>query len=273
MLEQREAGSSGHLTALQPDGGQPPLFCLPDIFGRPLSYVSLARRMAPGQPVFGLSPGPLENAMISTPSLRVLTKAYIAEIRAIQPHGPYRVSGYSSGGVAAFDLASVLHEEGEDVLLVLLDSSILRRVPPVGRIAGWAVRQLRDSLRQFGFQGTAQNILWSRRVWFKNPNVVRMREVPEWVPRSSAPFAQSYMQAAKNYSFRPFRGSAILVQCTKRAPIQDFLNMDGMLGWHGLFEGPLTRIDADTDHFRLMREPFVGELAGRLQAAIPSAPL
>ncbi len=269
MLEQREGGESGYITALQPDGDESPLFCLPDIFGRPLSYVSLARRMAPNQPVFGLSPGPLEKTMIQTLSLRVLTKAYMAEIRKIQPHGPYRITGYSSGGVAAFDLAAALKDEGEDVLLILLDSAIMRRVPPVAKMLDWARRHLQSSLNEAGAKATAQNILWTRRIWFKNPKVVRTREVPEWVPRNTVEFARSYMQAEKNYQFSPFSGSTILVQCTQRGPIQDFLNIDGLLGWEGLFTGPLTRIDADIDHFKLMREPFVGELAARLHAATP----
>ncbi|MCZ9345344.1 thioesterase domain-containing protein, partial [Streptomyces sp. TRM76130] len=48
---------------------------------------------------------------------------YAAQIRRVQPHGPYRLVGWSVGGVLAHTVAVLLQEAGEEVeLLALLDS-------------------------------------------------------------------------------------------------------------------------------------------------------
>jgi len=47
----------------------------------------------------------------------------LAAVRKVRPHGPYRLLGYSNGGVIAFEMARSLLEQGETVEeLVLLDS-------------------------------------------------------------------------------------------------------------------------------------------------------
>jgi thioesterase domain-containing protein len=49
---------------------------------------------------------------------------YVAELRAIQPAGPYRVGGYCSGAMIALEMAQQLRAAGERVLpLVLFEPS------------------------------------------------------------------------------------------------------------------------------------------------------
>ncbi len=264
MLDRRAPGDSNHLTVLQPEGEQLPLFCLPDIFGRPLSYVSLARDLAPEVPVYGLSPGPLEDAIIAAPSVEVLTRAYIREIRKIQPRGPYRISGYSSGGIPAFDLARALEAEGEAVLLILLDSINSRRLPPLRDMAAWAYRHGREAVRRSNVRAVAKQIVQSRHIWLRHPRVVGAKQVPFWVPRNDKQVARSLLQAEKDYRFQPFGGSTVFVHCARRSAVHHFFNFDGMLGWRGLFTGAFTEIYIDSDHYHLMREPVAAQLAERL---------
>ncbi|KAI8345412.1 Alpha/Beta hydrolase protein [Mortierella sp. GBAus27b] len=48
---------------------------------------------------------------------------YIDQIRRIQPHGPYRLLGWSFGGVVAHTMASHLEQQGEKVVLLgIMDS-------------------------------------------------------------------------------------------------------------------------------------------------------
>ncbi|SHM11856.1 non-ribosomal peptide synthetase [Actinacidiphila paucisporea] len=48
---------------------------------------------------------------------------YLEALLAVQPHGPYRLGGWSSGGVIAFELAHLLEARGESVeRLAVLDS-------------------------------------------------------------------------------------------------------------------------------------------------------
>jgi len=50
---------------------------------------------------------------------------YIAEIRSVQPEGPYRLGGWSLGGSVAYEMARQLKEQGQEVnLLALLDAGL-----------------------------------------------------------------------------------------------------------------------------------------------------
>jgi len=54
-----------------------------------------------------------------------MAKDYLAEVRLVQPKGPYYLGGFSGGGLAALDMARQLIDAGEEVaLLVMLDTPL-----------------------------------------------------------------------------------------------------------------------------------------------------
>ena len=112
------------LVPLQSAGTRPPLFCIHALGGEVLSYVDLARFLGPDQPVYGLqarawSPSELEDLS----SLEEIAAEYITAIRSVQTSGPYRILGYSLGGVLALEMSRQLHTQGEEVcLLAILDT-------------------------------------------------------------------------------------------------------------------------------------------------------
>lgn len=56
-------------------------------------------------------------------SVEQIAAAYEKELRALQPHGPYALGGYSFGGSVALEMARILRGRGEEVeLLVLVDA-------------------------------------------------------------------------------------------------------------------------------------------------------
>ncbi|HEY4575860.1 MAG TPA: amino acid adenylation domain-containing protein, partial [Thermoanaerobaculia bacterium] len=71
-----------------------PLFCVHSVGGEVVAYRDLARLLGPEQPVWGLqSPDPpLED-------VEEMARHYIAAMRPVQPRGPYRIAGWSMGGV------------------------------------------------------------------------------------------------------------------------------------------------------------------------------
>ena len=49
---------------------------------------------------------------------------HVAELRKVQPHGPYRLAGFCVGGIIAFEMARQLRAAGEAVdRLIIVDSS------------------------------------------------------------------------------------------------------------------------------------------------------
>ena len=74
---------------------------------------------------------------------------YIAEMKGIQPEGPYRVAGYSFGGVVAYEMARQLEAGGETVaFLGLLDRRALVTEPGKG-VKEAILRTWNNSTRRF----------------------------------------------------------------------------------------------------------------------------
>jgi amino acid adenylation domain-containing protein len=111
------------LLPLRTRGDQPPLFCVHPGSGMSWCYTGLVRYLPPDYPVYGLQARGLTGDEPHAGSIEEMAADYVARIRWVQPHGPYRLLGWSLGGKAAVMMASLLREEGERVeLLAVLDS-------------------------------------------------------------------------------------------------------------------------------------------------------
>jgi thioesterase domain-containing protein len=92
-----------------------------DSFGD-LSYASvLARYLAPGIPIYGLPAKPLHEHSMRT--VEGMAMRLVQMVREAQATGPYRLAGWSVGGVLAYEIAIQLIGADETVQFVgLLDS-------------------------------------------------------------------------------------------------------------------------------------------------------
>jgi amino acid adenylation domain-containing protein len=114
------------LVALQTFGERPPLFMVHPAGGHVICYRGLAVSLAPDQPVYGLQPRGLEDGMEPIDSLPEMAAYYVEAIRRFRPRGPYRLGGWSFGGVVAWEMARQLRAADEAVdLLALLDTAPL----------------------------------------------------------------------------------------------------------------------------------------------------
>jgi thioesterase domain-containing protein/acyl carrier protein len=124
VLRQDEASPSSCLVALQPLGSRPPLFCLHAESGEVLIYREFAQLLGADQPVYALQAQGLDGARPPHTSIEAMAAHYLAEIRTVQPEGPYFLGGFCLGAMIAFEIAQQLHASGERVaLLAALDAS------------------------------------------------------------------------------------------------------------------------------------------------------
>jgi amino acid adenylation domain-containing protein len=110
-----------NLVVMQGTGTRHPLFLVHVPSGNVLPYVSLVRLLPETLPVYGLqvSEGEDDGSL----SVENLAARHIEAIRRVQPHGPYRLAGWSAGGLVAYEMASQLLAQGEPVDFVgLLDT-------------------------------------------------------------------------------------------------------------------------------------------------------
>uniref|UniRef100_UPI003F49563B amino acid adenylation domain-containing protein n=1 Tax=Streptomyces chartreusis TaxID=1969 RepID=UPI003F49563B len=111
------------LLPLREKGGKAPLFCFHPASGFGWQYTGLLRHLDPDRPVYGVQSPGLSGALPEVADVAGLCERYLAEIRAVQPEGPYHFAGYSFGGTVAQTLAAMLQERGEEVaFLALLDA-------------------------------------------------------------------------------------------------------------------------------------------------------
>lgn len=118
---ERRAGF-GEVLRLRSGDGEP-LICIHPASGFSWQFSVLTRYLESDCPVIGLQ-SPRPNGVIATcDSMEEVCGRHLETIREIQPRGPYRLLGYSLGGVVAQAVAARLVDEGERVaFLGLLDT-------------------------------------------------------------------------------------------------------------------------------------------------------
>ena len=120
--EGRTSAAWRSLVAIQPAGTRRPLFAVPGVAGNVIYYHDLSRLLGPEQPFYGLQSRGLSGTEKPRTSIEDMAAAYLAEIRQVQPEGPYHLLGTCMGAVVVYEMAQRLHAAGEQVgLLVLLE--------------------------------------------------------------------------------------------------------------------------------------------------------
>ncbi|ERB63668.1 hypothetical protein N779_19685 [Vibrio coralliilyticus OCN008] len=99
----------------------PALFIVHPIGGHLLSYQPLAQRLEHVS-LYGLA-YPNTGSEQDELGVKQLAQHYLKQIQKIQPHGPYRLAGWSFGGIVAYEMAHQLIEKKLEVEeCILIDS-------------------------------------------------------------------------------------------------------------------------------------------------------
>ncbi|GAA3866337.1 non-ribosomal peptide synthetase [Streptomyces sedi] len=110
------------LLPLRAGGDRTPLFCFPPANGLSWSYTAFLAHLDPAQPLYGLQ-SPVLRGAPHPESMEEMAALYVQAMRTVQPHGPYRLLGWSFGGNVAHEAAVLLRRSGEEVeLLALMDA-------------------------------------------------------------------------------------------------------------------------------------------------------
>ncbi|QDU27127.1 Anguibactin system regulator [Anatilimnocola aggregata] len=256
---------------LQPEGQLSPLFCLPGIDGHLLKYRHLAQSLGGNRPVFGLQPPGLDD--LNPPeSIEEIAAHYVRLIRRAQPEGPYRLLGFSLGGVFTFEAARQLQQAGQQVSsLILLDSYIgqLPRIP-LSASAKYHLQCIRCLPR-----GETWSYVWERcRVgWIRArgllrgiPKEQRDAEVFDLAP-NYVRIAIANARAARNYAPQPLACSAHLLRASRQLPQWD-VGAQGEMGWTGLFQNGLTVQEIEGSHRDLLKPWNIPRLAETIRSLI-----
>jgi amino acid adenylation domain-containing protein len=268
------------LVPLRAGGPRPPLFLVHPIGGSVHRYLDLARALGPEQPVYGLQAAGLLDGQRAHQTVEEMAAAYRGEIERLQPRGPYRLGGWSAGGVVAFELAQQLAARGEEVEIVtLLDSVAPRRgaAPALDGDAQLLAGLARDLAAQAGREPPPAEALAGlgpeARLERLRDLAVAAGVLPATADRDAVrPLWEVFranVGALRRYRPRPYAGRIILFRAARRrrgaAAAPD-------LGWGPYTRGGLEIRDLDGDHHSLLRPPAVERVARELRAWLDVAP-
>jgi amino acid adenylation domain-containing protein len=272
------AAPTGPLVPIQPAGDAAPLFLVHAAGGNVLSYAALARHLGPDQPVYGLQSRGLEGGEPIHARIEDMAADYLAELRAVQPAGPYRLGGWSMGGLVAFEMARMLHAAGERVeLLALVDTPAPAGAPAEAEddelelLAGFMLH-LGLALGQITAAGAEVAALDPAarlpRAW----EAARAADlVPAELPlsRFQGLWAVYRANAAAAAAYRPAPAEASLLLVTAQDRPAPASREEA--GWAALTTGTVRTAASPGDHFTLIREPHVRALAALLADALASS--
>lgn len=140
-----------HLVAMHRGEGSAelPFFLVAGMFGNVLNLRHLAQQIGTDRPFYGLQARGLYGDEPPHEDFASAARDYIAEMRQVQPHGPYLLGGFSGGGLIAWEIARQLQAVGEEVpMLVLLDTPLPKR-PQLSKTDRWQIRLA--EMREEGF--------------------------------------------------------------------------------------------------------------------------
>ncbi len=113
-----------HLVTLRSGGELPPLFCVHNLGGTALLYGALARRVGGSRPVYGLQGQGVDGRPVTFADVEAMARAYVAEVRACHPSGPYHLLSFCLGSRVALAMAHRLRAEGAEVgVLAFVDGT------------------------------------------------------------------------------------------------------------------------------------------------------
>ncbi|HEX5715571.1 MAG TPA: amino acid adenylation domain-containing protein [Thermoanaerobaculia bacterium] len=273
LLRQAAPPRSSSLVEISIGTGAEALFFVHPGAGDVFGYVPLARRLAPWR-FYGLQAPGIEGEGEPLASVEDLAAIHLSAVRSVQPAGPYRIGGWSMGGLVALEMARRLENEGERVgLVALLDTRVPAAAAPgpeddLRLLAAFAQEiGVRSDLLQLSPEEVAGLAPDHRLSWILEKAWAERLLPPDMdlqlLERRLAVF-RANVQAMQRHQVRPYRGNVVLFTPEQAPP-------EAPEAWKETL--PQLQIEpVGGTHFSLVREPYVNLLAERMKVHLREAP-
>lgn len=238
------------LRPLSTDTSGQPLLCFTGAGASALCFVPLAEHVGSRTAVYAFEPSGLSGRALPDWSIHRAVQRHWADLRRIQPHGPYTLIGHSLGAHIALETARALQAAGETVeIVVMLDPWLSPRVAWDARkeLPGATVTLQTDDANGF-------------RTWWERQKTVPLAGLfSDDYDRKTRAIEEVGMMAAFRYRPQPWDGRALL--------IRSHLNTDDPRLWRRILTGRLESRVLDCDHHSIVRAPHIGVVADVIAAA------
>lgn len=230
-----------NLSLIQPEGEGLPIFC---VHGDEASHF-IPKYIGNSRPFYAFFHQGEDGSRIEHTTVENIAAHFIKELKQAKPQGPYLLTGYSFGGIVAYEMAQQLTATGDDVpMLVLLDTY----APALHQQAIASDTKFYDPLKKSILRGIVKRAL-------KKGGTVPTR----W---RNFHIIDTYDKAVLSYRPKPYTGKlTVLKAATSWGPKE--------MGWSELAQGGLDVQVVPGDHYNMIKEPNVGRIAEQLALLAP----
>jgi thioesterase domain-containing protein/acyl carrier protein len=246
--------------------GKTPLFLVPGGEGGYFKLRELAPQLRDDWPIFVLRMRGLEDSLTPHESIEAIAAANIEGIRSIQPSGPYRLGGYSAGGVVAFEMTHQLQNIGEYVeAFIMFDPLCPDRTN-----------------KQLNFWER----IWAARLWSASYAIaywkylcslpakkmtggtvaalpVQISDEPDRAVGKYATMFAHYMRLQAKYKLRRLKVNVILLRAS--SVNAHYFKGGRCLGWRRWIDGSIKLHSVDSNHHTLFVQPALMTVAKIVQ--------
>ncbi|MBJ7311023.1 amino acid adenylation domain-containing protein, partial [Rugamonas sp. CCM 8940] len=274
VAEQALQANCSNMVAIRTTGGEAPLFLIHPGLGEIAYAYELAKWIDPQVPVYGLAASGFLKGEVAKSTVEEMARDYVRGIRRVQPKGPYRIAGWSSGGMIAYEIANQLIGADDSVqFLGLLDTTSDYRygpgaTPPTQDVASYLFEAVRDNLARY-----AVNELRQLHAEGDVPAMLQLCQdkgiLPAGIDNETLQrhLAVRYGMAIAmaNYAL-----PAVSVPITLFSA-QDEKRRDRQLGWGEIAGVRLTTHAVPGGHYSMVEAPHVQALGAALSSALSQA--
>ncbi|MFF3822826.1 amino acid adenylation domain-containing protein [Streptomyces griseus] len=257
------------LLPLRTRGTLPPLFCVHPAGGLAWAYAGLLPHLENDRPLYGLQTPNLDGTRPFPDSIEAMAAVYVAELRAVQPHGPYHLFGWSFGGNVVQEVAVQLQEAGEEVaLLTILDAFPLAPLDDLDRASRDTVfRALLSNMGvgQEALAGDGPVEAGDVRDQFRANGSPLGALAPATIDAMVDNFA-GQARLMRRYTPRVFHGPALFFTAAEGRPADTF----DLSLWDPYITGPIENHDVACAHAQMM-QPAAREQIGTTVTAVLTA--
>ena len=275
LAKTHSIGPIEQLVAFRREGAGPPLFVVHGAYGDIMFAREIVRDLRSSRPVYGLQPPPLDGRHKLPRTMEAIASGYLAEVRKVQPRGPYFLAGYSFGGATALEMAQQLTRCGETVaFLGLIDTSLGGRYEfanedAVARV-GRHLRQMRSkSLLPYVSSRLHKTLSYytsiAARTVGQLPNELRVltgRPIP--YGKRAEYYQHMFVTANRRYRTKAYDGAIVVFSAKGRSDWH-------RARWSSVAQRGFSVYEVPADHFDLVWPPHSTLLAQHFDAALASA--
>jgi thioesterase domain-containing protein len=265
-----DTSGNNFLVPIRACGTRLPLFFIHPAGGTVFCYLELAGYLAADVPLYGLQAQGVDGVVAPHDTIEAMAAHYVGAIKTVQPTGPYRVCGWSTGGVIAFEIARQLLADQDDVSFVaLLDAAIpgpdqnLGESDLVPMLAMMFPGEDPVRLREMRDQPIAEQVEYFRH----RAEAARLLVAGSGARGARAVYDvfEANMKAVVGYQPQPLAAPLTLVCASQPASP---MHADQLLGWGPWAAGGTETHVVPGRHLTMLQPPAVAHLAAILDRCL-----